>query len=63
MFASILEHWNGTTWSVSPGPVTGPGESALNGIAVLPGGTFWAVGAQQQPNGTFTPLTLRHAPG
>jgi hypothetical protein len=61
-FASMLEHWNGTAWSVSSSPVNGLGESELNGITVLPGGTFWAVGARQQPDGTFTPLTLQRAP-
>lgn len=61
-FAALLEHWNGATWSTSPSPLAGPGESALNGITLLPGGTFWAVGSQQV-NGTFTPLALRLAPG
>lgn len=60
-FAAALEHWNGTTWSLAPSPVTGPGESALNGITVLAGGTFWAAGSRQV-NGTFIPLTLRLTP-
>jgi hypothetical protein len=42
----LLEHWNGSAWSVSPGA---PGSGGLNGVAVVPHGTVWAVGTSSDP--------------
>ena len=39
---TLIEHWNGTTWSVVPSP--GPAGSELTGIRVLSARDAWAVG-------------------
>jgi hypothetical protein len=40
----VIEHWNGTAWSLVPNPVTGPGEHTLSGIAAVSASDIWAVG-------------------
>ncbi|MGA8112512.1 MAG: hypothetical protein WCA46_02495 [Actinocatenispora sp.] len=42
----LFQHWNGTAWSEVPpaAPSGSPGQTALTGVAALPGGTAWAVG-------------------
>ena len=40
---TVIEHWNGSTWSVvnSPNPTA---QSFLDGVTALPDGNVWAVG-------------------
>jgi hypothetical protein len=40
---ALIEHWDGTAWSVVPGPSTGT-SSALSGVVAIAGGDVWAVG-------------------
>jgi hypothetical protein len=44
---TLIEHWNGTSWSVVPSPnknTTGSAINELNAITMLPTGLVWAVG-------------------
>jgi hypothetical protein len=54
---TLIEHWNGTRWSVvsSPNPA---GYDRLSGVAVVPGSTqVWAEGIQAAPTGDYQTLT------
>ena len=42
---TLIEHWDGTNWSVVPGPVIGT-DSILEGVTALSKNNVWAVGAQ-----------------
>jgi hypothetical protein len=55
----LIEHWDGTRWSVNPTPATGT-PASLGGVAAAGGsGTVWAVGGTQPPSParTLTMLT------
>ena len=42
---ALIEHWNGTKWSLVAGAKIQTLKSGLGGIAVVPGtSTFWSVG-------------------
>ena len=44
-FEPLIEHWNGTAWSVVPGaPITDTGFGFLNGVAASSTSDVWAVG-------------------
>ena len=38
------EHWDGSSWSLSPTPDVGAGENALNGVDASASNNVWAVG-------------------
>jgi len=38
-------HWNGTAWSVLPGPTGSDPNTAVTGLSALPSGEAWAAGA------------------
>jgi hypothetical protein len=42
-YAPLLEHWNGSSWSVVTGPLQGTSD-LLSGIAVASASNIWAVG-------------------
>lgn len=43
---TLIEHWNGKTWSVVPSPNPGSAENLLYGVSRIPGTSqLWAVGA------------------
>jgi hypothetical protein len=54
---TLIEHYDGTTWSVLPSPSPGAGSSILFGVAAVADNDVWAVGAQQDANGLWTTLT------
>jgi hypothetical protein len=43
-YHTLLEHWNGSTWGVAPGPTSGPYDNILYGVAARTGTDIWAVG-------------------
>jgi len=44
-FRTLIEHWNGSKWSLAASPNPSPGQDDLSGIAAIPGtGEFVAVG-------------------
>jgi len=46
----LIQHWDGTAWSVVPEPVSAPNESFLQGVDVLSATDIWAVGYYEAPN-------------
>ena len=41
---TLIEHWDGSAWSVVPSPDLGPGTNQLNGVAAVSANDVWAVG-------------------
>lgn len=44
VYKSLIEHWNGSAWSIVTAPSTGQPEDGLNGISALAANDIWAVG-------------------
>ena len=40
----LIEHWDGMTWSVVPGPTTSTSFLGLNGVVAISPTNVWAVG-------------------
>ncbi len=53
-FNTLIEHWDGTWWSVVPSPSPGSVENALFGVAGLSANNIWAVGRDDQGLGGRT---------
>jgi hypothetical protein len=45
----LIEHWDGTAWSVSPAPVPSPGGNRLQGVGGSSPTDVWAVGVTGSP--------------
>ncbi len=43
-YKTLTMHWDGSMWSVVPGPDTGTGYTALTGVAAVSANDAWAVG-------------------
>src|SRR5579862_7982306 len=43
-FRTLIEHWNGSKWSVVPSPNADPGENVLAAVAAVSSTDIWAVG-------------------
>jgi hypothetical protein len=43
-YQTLVEHWDGTGWSVVPSPNVGTGDNALLGISAVGPNNIWAVG-------------------
>jgi len=48
-FRTLVEHWNGASWSVVPSPNSGSGENVLAAAAVVTPSDIWAVGYRNGP--------------
>jgi hypothetical protein len=48
------EHWNGSSWSLSPTPNIGTGHNALNGVDASASNDVWAVGYSEHGGGYKT---------
>jgi hypothetical protein len=57
-FQTLLEHWNGTAWSIVPSPNVGSGPNELKGVAVVSTNDVWAVGNYY--NGATYQTLLEH---
>src|SRR5689334_21396361 len=42
---TLIEHWNGLSWSVVPSPNSGTADNVLNGVTCTSASNCWAVGA------------------
>ncbi len=42
---TLIEHWNGTSWSVVASPNVGLGDNFLNAVTVVSASDIWAVGS------------------
>jgi hypothetical protein len=54
---TLIEHFDGTVWSVVPSPSPGGLQNILYGVAAISDTDVWAVGTQQDSNGPFHTLT------
>jgi hypothetical protein len=55
-------HWNGTAWSVLPGPTGSDPNTAVTGLSALPSGEAWAVGATFSATGAAAAFIAHHTP-
>jgi hypothetical protein len=55
---ALVEHWDGSSWEVTPTPADGLNQAELTGVAAIPGtDRAWAVGAVYgRPDGDADPL-------
>ncbi len=59
VYRTLVEHWDGTSWTIVATPNVGNGPNALNGIAALAPNDIWAVGYQSSsPGGATSTLTM-----
>jgi hypothetical protein len=58
--ATLIEHWDGTSWTINSSPDPGNASNALFAVAALSDGTVVAVGNQQDSGFDPTPLILRN---
>jgi IPT/TIG domain len=49
---TLIEHWNGISWSVVASPNAGSGNNSLNDIVALAPNNIWAVGYYRPANGS-----------
>ena len=53
-FRTLVEHWNGTKWSVVASPNSGPGENTLGAAVARSATDIWAVGYRGDPGARRT---------
>src|SRR5438876_2718034 len=51
---TLIEHWNGTAWSLVPSPNVGAGSNRLTAVAARSATDVWAVGDTAGSNGYQT---------
>jgi hypothetical protein len=54
---TLIEHWNGRTWTRVPSPVIGV-QSFLHSVTVISSANAWAVGSYQAADGTNKTLSV-----
>src|SRR5438034_9070727 len=54
--STLIEHWNGSRWSVVPSPNTSSSVNMINAVAAVSANDVWAVGTA--PTSTDTVLIL-----
>jgi hypothetical protein len=54
---TLVEHYDGTTWSVVPSPSPGGRQNILYGVSGTSDSDMWAVGGDQDANGLWHTLT------
>jgi hypothetical protein len=54
----LVMHWNGTQWSIVPGPTFSSAYNALSGVASIGRNMIWAVGTISGVNGGLNSRTL-----
>jgi hypothetical protein len=55
----LIEHWDGTAWSIVPGYQPGGDPPGLNGVAARSPTLVWAVGGQEGPPGSLATFAER----
>src|SRR5205823_1967956 len=58
---TLVEHWNGSAWSVAASPNATSSDNQLRGVAALSGNNVWA-GGDLVRNGVIQTLAERYAP-
>ena len=54
---TLIEHFNGSSWSIVPSPSPGALQNILFGVAAISDSDIWAVGGQQDASGLWHTLT------
>jgi hypothetical protein len=54
---TLIEHFDGTVWTVVPSPSPGALQNILFGVAAITDSDVWAVGAEQDASGLWHALT------
>lgn len=54
---TLIEHWNGSSWSVVKSPNNGMSNNELYAVAAVSASDIWAVGEYADSNGVPQPLT------
>ncbi len=54
---TLIEHWNGSKWSVVPSPNRQPPADSLSAVAILSAHDIWAIGSHIDPNLDFQTLS------
>ena len=54
VFQTLIEHWNGTTWTIVPSPNPGSKGNILCGVAAVSATNAWAVGDSVTSSGSQT---------
>src|SRR5438034_4460055 len=54
---TLIEHFDGTVWSVVPSPSPGALQNILFGVGAITDSDVWAVGGEQDANGLWHTLT------
>jgi hypothetical protein len=60
-YRTVIEHWNGAVWSITPSPNATGGYNILNGVAVAGPKDIWTVGQAAEGN-TYSTL-VEHSTG
>jgi hypothetical protein len=58
--ATLIEHWDGTSWTIISSPNPGTSSNSLFGVTALSDGTVIAVGSQTNQGTDGTPLILHN---
>jgi hypothetical protein len=53
VYRTLIEHWNGTSWTVVPSPNIGAGNNSLAAIAARAANDVWAVGYYDDITGSI----------
>src|SRR5262249_59072871 len=56
LFTTLVEHWDGVSWSVVPAANPGSTGNSFYGVLAQHDGAVWAVGQQNVANGPDQPL-------
>lgn len=57
---TLIEHWNGTSWSIVSSPGPGSGTNDLEGITAISKNNVWAVGSYFNSNVTSETALIEH---
>jgi hypothetical protein len=58
--ATLIEHWDGTSWTIVSSPNPGTAANALAAVTALSDGTVVAVGTQTNQGTDETPLIVEN---
>ena len=60
----LIEHWDGTKWSILPSPNSGPtADDALDGVTAISPNNVWAVGSNMNTGSTPGQSLIEHWDG
>ena len=57
---TLIEHWNGTAWSVVASPNEGTNNNELHGVAAVSPNDVWAVGFYTDSSGAHGQTLVEH---